>query len=250
MDQVAQPRVRNTTVLVPLAHEHAALRRALDGRAVRIVQCGPGSEGIVRWAESQAAMNPATPPGLVILAGVAGSLRTSLPAGEVILARTVLGPDRQRYDSTLVEELIQRGHALPMRAGIVSGTQPVTGVSEKAALAERSGADCVDMESARFAEAATLLGWRWLVLRAISDGAGMKLPAEIGDWVDESGRTRHGRVLKSLLRRPWILPSLVRLSTSTKLALTNLGRELGSLLEQIEAMDDVAAAAVGANGDG
>jgi nucleoside phosphorylase len=113
---------------------------------------------------------------------------------------------------------------------IVSTAHIVTTVAAKAELAARTGADMVDLESAAFASEAQRLGWNWLIVRGVSDGAEDSLPHEIDQWVDATGRTRPGAVALSLLRQPTLAPSLWQLARTSRAAMNNAARLAQSLL--------------------
>ena len=85
-------------------------------------------------------------------------------------------------------------------ATIVQSPTLVTGADAKRALAARSGADLVDMESRAFAECATQAGIPWAIVRGISDDATSPLPPEFAQFVDDRGETRLSRVLASVDR--------------------------------------------------
>ena len=54
--------------------------------------------------------------------------------------------------------------------------------------------------------------------------SGQVLPQDIDAWVDQRGRTRIGMVIKSLARRPGILPSLVTLWADSTAAMVAAAR--------------------------
>ena len=87
------------------------------------------------------------------------------------------------------------------------------GEDERAAVA-RAGADLVDLESVAFAEIATDRGWRWAIVRGVSDDAGSPLPAGVESWVDRRGRSRPLRTAGAVVRHPAMVASLVRLGAT------------------------------------
>jgi hypothetical protein len=94
---------------------------------------------------------------------------------------------------------------------VTSAPIPVRRAEEKVRLADEIGADLVDLESRAFAVAATSRGWRWGIVRGISDAANTDLPGGIERWVDGAGRLRWPFVLAAMSRRPALLGPLLRL---------------------------------------
>jgi adenosylhomocysteine nucleosidase len=94
----------------------------------------------------------------------------------------------------------------------------------KRALAEKTKAIAVDMESHAVAEVAHELGLPMLVVRTCSDAVDHRLPLEALDAVTGDGSFSVLPVTKVLARRPWLIPPLVRLALRTRGALKTLER--------------------------
>jgi len=211
-------------VLCALEFERAALVQAGIDLLAEVACCGPGGDGIVRWAEREGPRREH-----VILAGLAGSLRETLEPGDAFIAATVMSPKGGHFRSAA--EVALEGDRHVRRVVIASSERVLTTREEKRALAEKTGADLVDLESAVFAEAAGIFGWTWAIVRGVSDGAGQNLPAGIEKWVGADGRTRTLPVLLSILRRPWIVPGMLRLRRQSRRAMeaaAEIVRELSS----------------------
>lgn len=184
-----------------------------------MVRTGPGPTRVVGVLERVARENP----GLVVMAGVAGGLRETPvcpPIGRVV--------DRS-------------GRSWSPSAGDGAGSvtllgvdAPVTTVEEKAALGVAHDASLVDCESHAFAEAATRLGLAWAIVRGVSDGPGESLPGEVIGWTDESGRTRLGRVLGGLIRRPRLVGDVARLGRRSARAMEGVVGRVESLVGAAE----------------
>ncbi len=178
--------------------ERALLRglRAAPNPDVRIVRTGIGKDAILAVLEREAR---AAAPALVILAGACGGLS---PTAEV--------PPVAR----VIDE-----HGRAWGAGIGFDTAGVTliGVdrvvatpADKAALAARTGAAIVDMESHAFAAACEARGLAWSVVRGVSDTPDETLPAEVLSWVRADGTTRNVRAAIDMLLRPGHIPHIFR----------------------------------------
>jgi hypothetical protein len=99
-------------------------------------------------------------------------------------------------------------------------------------MGEAYGAALVDMESHAFAAVCEASRLRWAVVRGVSDGPDVALPAEALQWVDEKGKTRMGRVLAQTLLSPPTLAAAIGLWKRTGPALKAAA---GRLVEMLEA---------------
>ena len=205
-------------LISPLEFERSALRALAARNGWRLDRTGPGSAGIRRWAAS--ADIPAG--SLVVLAGVAGSLRPRPAPGEAVELSAVVGPDGR---------LAVPGPPLTTlaRARCLSVPAPIATVAGKRAEALRDRSDIVDLESAAFASVAIDRGWRWHVVRGISDGWLDALPEGIDGWTDAEGRTRLGAVARALLRRPATAADLVRIGRASTAAMRAVAAALASV---------------------
>jgi adenosylhomocysteine nucleosidase len=75
------------------------------------------------------------------------------------------------------------------------------------------------MESAAFADVSTTRGWRWAIIRGISDAVDDRLPAGIDRWTDQWGETQLGTVAGDLATRPWMLPAVIALGRRSRAAM-------------------------------
>jgi adenosylhomocysteine nucleosidase len=91
----------------------------------------------------------------------------------------------------------------------------------------------VEMESAAVARVAATHGIPLLAMRAISDPWDEELDFTIDEFCDETMRIRPVKVLATILRRPRIIPQLIRLAHTSRVAATGLANALERLLGQI-----------------
>jgi hypothetical protein len=142
--------------------------------------------------------------------GVAGGLVPELRPGAIIVAAGVVGAPRAPL-------------ALPVdaRRGLVTAAASIVAEpTAKAELRARTGALCVDLESGLVAAA----GLPYAVLRAIGDPAERSLPPAALVGLRPDGTPDLEAVLRSLVRAPGQLPSLVRVALETRAALQALAR--------------------------
>ena len=203
-------------VVCPLRFERRALARAGLGRCCTLACCGPGPLTAGRWASGQ------SPPGAVILCGLAGSLNARFAVGTAHSASSVLVDDGTRLTPSM---------SAPGGPAVSCPGRTLTSVEAKRAWAARSGTDLVDLESAAFARVADENRWRWAIVRGVSDGPDTTLPADIDTWVDAGGRTRIGRVARALLRGRASLGGLMRLRADGLAAMAAAAALIERMLE-------------------
>ena len=220
MPSPPSPSSRSTPiVLVPLELEHRVLLAHLPPEDV--VVCGPGREGIRRWADRN--RNPARP---VILAGLARALDPALKTGHVIAASEVYNP----HGPTLVSPL---GTAIETpdidRRRTTSSLVPITSVAAKADLFRTSRAALVDLEAVPFSQIAEQLGWIWGVVRVVFEEAKETLDTSPERWADHLGQQSRRAVAMDIFQRPKLLRAIKPLRTRAEAAVENLGATLATL---------------------
>lgn len=210
-------------LVVPLEFERRALLDTAVNQACEIVCCGPGASRVGRWVASCG--SPEQP---LILVGLAGSLRADIATGTAYWVAKVIDDDGHEWKPTFKgrDEETSGGRDLT----IVSTQQAVTESAAKRRLAQRTGADLVDMESAAFAAAASQIQRPWAVVRGVSDGVEDSLPDDIEDWIDERGRTKTAAVISAIVRRPALLGAVRRLRAQSAAAMDAAAQVIDSML--------------------
>ena len=124
-------------ILVPMDVERRGLLPYIAEED--LVVCGPGREGIRRWADLN---SRATRP--VVMVGLGGGLDPTLARNTVVVASEVYNPHGPTLTAPLATSLL--APALP-RARFTSSLRTVASAEAKADLHRTSGAGIVDMES-------------------------------------------------------------------------------------------------------
>ena len=168
-------------VLCALAFEARHVQRALARAGlnnVEILVTGPGQDAMKRALEELLARAATHESGevLCVLSGVAGGLIDDV--GAVVCPSFVVSAEGERWCAHDQVERYTDGCV------VVSVDQPVCEPEAKRALHERTGAQCVDTESATFARACEDARIEWCVVRGISDGSNDTLPRQTCEWVD------------------------------------------------------------------
>lgn len=159
-------------------------------------------------------------PDRLLLIGFAGALSEDLDAGTLMQAEEIfragaddgLSPSGPRLDTL-------PGGPIYSSPAILSAARSKQELWMQVGRPPRA---VVDLESWSVAQAACAAGLAWSVIRAVSDTANETLPLDFAALGDETGRVSPGRVVSAALRRPSVLPALVRLRSRTRAAATAL----------------------------
>ncbi len=210
-------------VVVPLEFERRALLDTAVGQACEIICCGPGAVRVGQWVAS---CGPGQQP--LILVGLGGSLRADIATGTAHRVAKVIDDVGGDWKPTFKGQDDETSDSRDLT--IVSTLHPVTEPAAKRALAQRTGADLVDMESAAFAAAASQIQRPWAVVRGVSDGVADALPDDIEDWIDERGRTKTTAVIGAIVRRPALIGEVRRLRSQSAAAMDGAAKVIDSML--------------------
>jgi len=193
-------------VFCPMEIERKAVARALRQAGmheVRVVQTGIGKDAVLRALTGAASVQGGegkhaggTRQTLMILAGACGGLSLTQDVPRI---------------AAVIDEHGGRWTPRFSDAGgvtLVAVDQVVATPGEKAAVAARTGAAIVDMETHAFAAECERRGLPWTVVRGVSDTPEETLPAEVIRWVRPDGGTYAARAAWDLLRRPQLVPHI------------------------------------------
>ncbi len=202
-----------------------------------LVECGIGFK---RAAQATQALLAETKPRLLISFGVSGALEAELQVGDVVLIGSActledgspgrllpLAPFSKAAGQAVAQALEPRG------VKWVPGTTITTKGSQAVRLKPGELIHPVlDMETSAIAGVAAEQGIPLLALRSISDNPKEPLPFDIGDWFDSEDNLAVGRMIRTILLRPKLLPRLLRLNQNTNRAAENLAVALLAALGQ------------------
>lgn len=176
---------------------------------------------------------------MVASLGVAGAVRGDLAVGDVVLCREarLLTGDNQLHPLVLTA-------AEPPSLPQFEGIRVVEGCAVTAAAirAKKETASLLppeidnpvlEMETAAVAKSAVEHGLPFMALRAISDPADEELAFSIDEFTDSEMNIRIGKVIRVLIRRPSLLPQLMRLAGNTATAAKNLAAVAEALIDRL-----------------
>ncbi len=212
-----------------LVEEAGVLRRAglADPPNLDPIAVGGVAAAAARAADDLIAQGAELP----ISFGVCGGLSPALNCGDLILSTHIGMADGDDLNSTLPDAAIQdlarqmRDAGIHTHVGKSFGSDnAVLSATEKARLANETGALCVDMESHAVARSAARSNAPFLIVRAVADPADRAIPALAMAGLAPDGTTRAWPVVKRLISQPTALPALLRLARDTGQAVRTLRR--------------------------
>ncbi|MBL8991177.1 MAG: hypothetical protein JNJ48_06310 [Phycisphaerae bacterium] len=203
-------------VLCPMEVERAAVARALSRAGmgqVEVIRTGIGRGAVLAALDTVARRSPR--PDLVLLAGACGGLTACDEVPPIARIVDEHGRSWRRFVG-----------ADPVGVTLVAVDRIVSTPAEKAALARATQAAIVDMESHAFAERCEALGLTWGVVRGVSDTPHETLPGEVMRWIAPDGRTLALRAAGDMLRRPSLIPPMVRVLRRARRVLPAVGQRV------------------------
>jgi adenosylhomocysteine nucleosidase len=208
----------------------AVYRWATTGCEVVAVQSGIGE---ARAAAGAQLLVDAFAPTALISFGFGGGLVPDLGPGTIVIGEHLMadGSPECRYQTApaLVEEwcAAASGERLPAHRGtIVTVTRLVADPLAKVALAQRTGACVVDMETAGIVEVARRAALPCVTLRAIVDTVDEALPVACLGLIGLDGRVDARRLIQASWHAPGLLRDFWWLARRTATARRHLGRAL------------------------
>jgi adenosylhomocysteine nucleosidase len=181
-------------------------------------------------------------PDLLISAGFCGGIAPELRVGDVAVSIglcVVAGGVVQQVPVEIAaagRNFVVRQSPTGARvfASLFAGTQSIMAKKELAPLLP-TGAPypVVEMESSAIAIVAVENGIPFLGIRTVSDPADEELGFSLEEFTDHHLRIRPHRVALTILRKPWIIPQLIRLARNSRIAAGSLSQALARLLASL-----------------
>jgi adenosylhomocysteine nucleosidase len=157
-------------------------------------------------------------PDVVISAGFVGALTPTLKVGDVVTAGEVVdAASGNRFAASGGESAI-------------ATVSSVSGPDEKRWLADRWGADVVDMEAAAVAAVAHEKGVEFASIKSVSDELDFVMPP-VAQFVDKSGKFETMRFAIHIALRPKWWSVVRQLNTNSQIAALNLSEALKHLID-------------------
>jgi hypothetical protein len=210
-------------ILCPLEFERQRLQAAGLEEVGDLICTGPGAESIVVWA-----LNHQVGERKIVLVGLAGALSPEFAAGNAYGITDIVD---ENGEDEWTPPLVLDDADQQDKVVATSTHAPLTGRLARKIMSQETGGMLIDLESVAFASSATKHGWtRWGIIRGISDDFTTLLPKGLEEWIDESGQTRWGAVMRSLLLKPMLIPKVVELRQHSTSAMNEAASKLKALL--------------------
>jgi adenosylhomocysteine nucleosidase len=204
-----------------------------------LVESGMGLKNAAAAAE---ALLGESRPDLLISAGLCGALAPELRVGDVAVGTglcVVAGGVVQQIPVEIAaagRNFIARQSAAGARvfASLFACTPSIVAKRELAPLLP-PGAPCpvVEMESGAIAMVAVENGIPFMGIRTVSDPADEELGFSLEEFTDSRLRIRPHKVALTILRKPWIIPQLIRLARNSRIAADSLSQAVAKLLASL-----------------
>jgi adenosylhomocysteine nucleosidase len=210
------------------------LRSRRGGHDFILLECGMGFDNAVRGTE--AAIREERPD-LLISIGFCGGIDPELRTGDVVVARQIgiVSAEGLKELPVLFSpaglNFVARQADTRVFGGLFVST-PVIMPKKRLAGVLPAGSrwPVVEMESAAIAIVAIENGIPLLAVRAVTDPAGEELGFSLDEVCDAGLRIRPHRVLLTILRKPRIIPQLIRLAGNCRTAADRLTLTMEQLL--------------------
>jgi adenosylhomocysteine nucleosidase len=212
--------------------DQKAFRCRIAGHDITLCEAGMGMLNAGKAATSLAAATP----DLMVSAGFGGGVLPGLVVGDVVMAERLMILTGAGFDQVEVSFFGQESGDSPsllLRGCFITSDGILNKQRLKELLPGGINRPVVEMESAAVARIAAEHGIQFLGLRAISDPWDEELDFTIDEFCGDDMRIRPLKVLATILRRPRIIPQLIRLGRNSRVAAKNLGRAVEQLLFQL-----------------
>ncbi len=208
-------------IVVVLPQEAAILRRVLGAATPPMACAGATPAGATRAAAEIVGSGG----NMLLSFGLAGGIDPALRPGDIVVGAGVVAPDGKMSatDDAMAQRLCAAldSSGCAWSAGLVAGVDQVLAtVAAKQALAARTRAVIVDMESRAVAET----GRPFAILRVVIDPAEHAIPASVQAALRSNGRLNPLALIGGLLRRPGEISALQALARDNSAARASLGR--------------------------
>ena len=218
---------------MPIEGAAAASGIARASAPVRLIVGGIGPAAARRTAASALGSGV----GAVLSAGVAGSLDPDLPCPAIVLPERLTGPG-PGGESAPDQALAAKVRAALEDAGLDAfGGASLTAdhvVNDRAEKREAlaAGNRIVQMEDSEWARACAAAGVPFAAIRVVLDEVRDRIPPEVLGWGLDPPPAR---IAADILRRPPLLPELLRLRVRRRAALAELAAALRAVVPAISA---------------
>ena len=230
MPEEARAILKNAEGLQKSQHgQRSVFSCRIAGHDITLVEAGMGMLN-AGWAATELAVQS---PDLIISAGFGGGVLPGLNVGDVVVAEQVLHWTGSDFERVATEMYAPGNISLPVRGCFITSDGILNKNDLLGLLPSGANRPVVEMESAAVARVAVEHNIPFMGIRAISDPWNEELGFSIQDFCDEQLRVRPIKVLATILRRPIIIPQLIRLARNSRVAARSLTLATKQLFQQL-----------------
>ncbi len=185
---------------------------------LRLLHTGMGQENAKNALAKHLLSNS---PAVIVSSGFAGGLNPSLTKGTVLFeSETSFFPPQSLGPLSLTKGTFH------------SAEKVATTIEEKSALWQSTQCDAIEMESFAIKAIADSEGIPFLSLRVISDSAEEPLPLDFNQIMTPRMRISFPKLAWHLMKRPQLIPRLLRFNQSVKYAAYQLATAVSALIPE------------------
>ena len=207
----------------------SVFRCRIAGHDVTLVEAGMGMVN-AGWAATALAIQT---PDLMISAGFGGAVLPGLKVGDLVMAEQLLHWTGDGFEQVEAGMYASEKISLLVRGCFITSDGILNKHDLQGLLPSDAHHPVLEMESAAVARVAAEHGIPFLGLRAISDPWDEELGFAINEFCDDELRIRPLKVLATILRRPTIIPQLIRLARNSRVAAKSLCAATEQLFRQL-----------------
>jgi adenosylhomocysteine nucleosidase len=164
----------------------------------------------------------------VFSVGFCGALDPSVRENQVIVATKVIEAGGETFDCTGLQQA-QGAVSMESLSGSIVSQDRVAGMApEKAELFQQFGALAVEMEAAGVARRVKRADLPFGCIKVVSDLASESFGFDLNKMRSDDGHIARGKIVFGALKRPTLVPELLRLRSRTGKAARVLGDFLAS----------------------
>ncbi len=225
-----------TVIVCALKEECAAVEAGLSSdfrHRFELIRAGVGPVSAARAAKELASRKH--PPELIVSTGFCGGLADDLKVGDVVVGSEIMGTHEPHPAVSEIDSFTTRRNAgggleqfvcevlhcrgiKPYLARMICAENAVTTAAQKRELGKKFCAQAVDMESHAFVSNVDSTRTRVIFMRAVSDAVSDELPAEVGEFLNEQGNVRLGKITRFVLKNPSNIKRLMELKKRSDIA--------------------------------
>jgi adenosylhomocysteine nucleosidase len=197
--------------------------------------------GRLHAANATRALIEAANPQLLVSVGIAGAVNADLQIGDVVNSTNTCFLEKSGLAGPLQPlahlsqmawqsaQFILKSGGTELYAGTAITTHGEQFVQQQPGLFANP---VLEMETSGIAGVAAEKSLPLLSLRSISDGPRAPIPFDLGQMMDDQDNIRTGKILKTILGHPKMVPGLIRMGRNSRKAADNAAIALMSALKQ------------------